>query len=371
MYISKKLLTEINPVFKTINDQDFEHLCNRLGIEVESTNRHHKMENLQIAYLEEVSKHPNAEKLSVAQVRLSKDKIVTVVCGAANIKAKVYAIYAPIGTKFLDGRIIDSKNIRGVDSFGMLCGYSELTTLGCEMLSSEDADGIILLDEAKLGDTHIENYIDNDDTIYDLSIPSNRNDLNAAVLLAHELVVGLKLESNLPQQVTQIKQATKIPVIDKKLSSAFGLIYIPQVQSFKPNWKEKQLLMSCGYKVHENLLDLMNIFTIRYGNPIHVYNADQLKPENINVKQLTAETTAIGLDNQSYKLPKNTIGIFHKDQLVNIAGIIGLNESKYLDNCRSVIIEVANFTPKLIKQTAQATKIQTKAQAFFCKEYSA
>ncbi|MGL4952008.1 MAG: hypothetical protein ACRC4L_03435 [Mycoplasma sp.] len=231
--------------------EDFTSICNKVGIEVEQIFTHFKMENLQIAFIEDVKQHPNADKLNVAQVRLSKEQVVTVVCGAENIASQMYEIYATMGTAFLDGRVIEEKPIRGVDSCGMLCGFQELTTIGIENMHEIEADGIVLLKKTKLGDTNIHKYIGNDDIIFDLSIPSNRNDLNAIVLLVNELCFSLQIENTVDMNISLYY---KKPTIDFKannnLTTDFSLIYIPSIQSYEPSWHEKQMLMSCGYKVH-------------------------------------------------------------------------------------------------------------------------
>ncbi|MGL4952022.1 MAG: phenylalanine--tRNA ligase subunit beta [Mycoplasma sp.] len=370
MLVSKKILSSFNPIFNKLSNADFTSLCNRVGIEVEQILTHFEMENLQIAYIEEVDQHPNADKLNVAKVRLSKDKVVMVVCGAANIKSKMYAIYAPIGTKFLDGRVIEEKTIRGVESCGMLCGFQELTIIGIENMHDDDADGIVLFNKGKIGDTNIFKYISNDDVIYDLSIPSNRSDLNAVTLLVNELCFGLQIENTVD---LDLSNSYKKPLFDFKLNnnlaSDFSLIYVPSLPCYEPNWHEKQVLMSCGYKIHNNILDLMNLFTISFGNPIHIYDASNIDIKKMTIKQTPKESDFLALDGKTYKVPEKSIGIYHGSELINIAGIIGSDKSKFNES-QSVIIEVANFNPELVRKTAIAMKVQTKAQAFFSKPFS-
>jgi phenylalanyl-tRNA synthetase beta chain len=62
-----------------------------------------------------VEKHPNADKLTVCKVKAGKET-VQVVCGAPNVRAGMKAPLARIGTK----------EIRGVQSQGMLCSAREL-----------------------------------------------------------------------------------------------------------------------------------------------------------------------------------------------------------------------------------------------------
>ena len=70
---------------------------------------------LVVAEVLAVEKHPNADKLTVCQVREGKDT-VQVVCGAPNVRPGMKAVLAKIGTKAL----------RGVESHGMLASAKEL-----------------------------------------------------------------------------------------------------------------------------------------------------------------------------------------------------------------------------------------------------
>src|SRR5688500_15409431 len=63
----------------------------------------------------EVKKHPNADKLTVCKVKSGKET-VQVVCGAPNVRVGIKAPLATIGTK----------EIRGVESHGMLASAREL-----------------------------------------------------------------------------------------------------------------------------------------------------------------------------------------------------------------------------------------------------
>ena len=99
----------------------------------------------------------------------------------------------------VDGRVIEYKELRGILSQGMICAYSELTSF-VDYLSPTEDTNIILLDDAKIGDTDVFKYINLDDTIYDLSLPSNRNDLNSIYSICQELsgYFGFNYQNTLP-----------------------------------------------------------------------------------------------------------------------------------------------------------------------------
>ena len=110
-----------------------------LGLEVESIhNPADKLKDFIIAEIIEVNSHPNADKLSICKVDLGK-KIVSVVCGARNVRKNMKVVFAPLGATIpSSGLVLKKKEIRGYTGEGMLCSAEELCL-------EEDSDGIIEL----------------------------------------------------------------------------------------------------------------------------------------------------------------------------------------------------------------------------------
>lgn len=78
-----------------------------------------------IGYVETKEKHPNADKLSVCNVNVGGETL-QIVCGAPNVEAGQKVVVAKIGAVMPSGMLIKEGNLRGVDSFGMLCSAREL-----------------------------------------------------------------------------------------------------------------------------------------------------------------------------------------------------------------------------------------------------
>lgn len=128
--------------------------------------------------------------------------------------------------------------------------------------------------------------------------------------------------------------------------------------------------MSSGYKIRNNILDLMNLFTLCYGNPIHVYNAKTINHKAMSVKPLPRAVKVLGLDQKEYELPSKSIGIYSNEELVGIAGQLGLDKSKYDENENAIAIEVGNFNYVMIRDTMNKTKIVSKAATLDSKPLS-
>lgn len=78
-----------------------------------------------VGYVETKEKHPNADKLSICSVNIGEETL-QIVCGAPNVEAGQKVVVAKIGAVMPSGLLIKEGNLRGVDSFGMLCSAREL-----------------------------------------------------------------------------------------------------------------------------------------------------------------------------------------------------------------------------------------------------
>lgn len=81
---------------------------------------------LVVGYVEACQPHPDSDHLSITQTRISEDQVLQIVCGASNVKAGQKVVVASPGTVMPNGAIIWPGQLRGLDSFGMLCSAREL-----------------------------------------------------------------------------------------------------------------------------------------------------------------------------------------------------------------------------------------------------
>jgi len=97
-----------------------------LGLEVDSVEELFvDLTPIVVARVTEVSKHPDADKLTVCSVD-NGEEVVQVVCGAPNVRAGMWTAIAKPGVKLPDGTKIKKSKVRGVVSAGMLCSAREL-----------------------------------------------------------------------------------------------------------------------------------------------------------------------------------------------------------------------------------------------------
>lgn len=109
-----------------------------IKLDFDSTND----ENFVVGEVLTKEKHPNADKLSLTTVKVGKDEILQIVCGAKNVAVGQRVVVAKIGAIMPSGLLIKKSKLRGIESFGMLCSKKELA-----IEQKQEEKGILVLDE--------------------------------------------------------------------------------------------------------------------------------------------------------------------------------------------------------------------------------
>lgn len=365
MLLSKKLLISLQQKFSSINDEQFTQACSSIGIEVENIITHQTIDKLVVGEIKEVSKHPNADKLNICKVDIG-GVIKNIICGANNVAPNKKVIVALDGC-VLPKATIQNRELRGVISEGMICAYQELTNSNSHYQSD---GGIILLDDiAIIGDTEINKYIGLDDTIYEITLPSNRNDLNAALILCKELSAYFNWTFDIPQLI-DIKTLNNLNVklqINKNICSSFSLLKIENISNEPTPWKLKSILINSGFHPINPTIDKLNYVTILTNIPTAAYATEVISDE-LSVT-LGSEQKLIGFDGNTYLLDSHDIVIKTKDRTLGIAGILGAKEHGYFKG-DAMYVELASFQHNVIRDTARRLNISTDAAKRFAKPIS-
>ena len=113
----------------------------------ETANKPGEFDRIFVGEVLSIEKHPNADRLRLAKVRVGAEEIGPIVCGAANLEVGQKVAVAFEGANLIDSHDPEKRKmtlrkatIRGVESQAMICSDMELG-LG------ENHDGIMVLDE--------------------------------------------------------------------------------------------------------------------------------------------------------------------------------------------------------------------------------
>ncbi|MDP2106563.1 MAG: phenylalanine--tRNA ligase subunit beta, partial [Desulfobulbaceae bacterium] len=165
------------------------HRLTMLGLEVDAVEAlYQNIDQIKVARVLSVAKHPNADKLTLCEVIVGDDR-KKIVCGAPNVKAGMLVPVALPGCTMPAGFVIKTSKLRGEVSEGMLCSGTELgiaiDSAGLMELSEECRCGDRLVDALGLLDTMIE-----------VDITPNRADCTSLIGIAREVagVTGAQLK---------------------------------------------------------------------------------------------------------------------------------------------------------------------------------
>ncbi|KFN92917.1 YtpR family tRNA-binding protein [Tetragenococcus muriaticus] len=102
-----------------------------------------------VGYVKTCEAHQDSDHLSVTEVEVDQGKTLQIVCGAANIREGLKVVVAKPGAMLPDGTIIWSGELRGVQSYGMICSAKELRLSN----ASEKREILELPQDKSIGET--------------------------------------------------------------------------------------------------------------------------------------------------------------------------------------------------------------------------
>lgn len=316
-------------------------------------------------------KHPDADRLSVAQVDIG-NKTLNIVCGANNLAVGQKVPVATIGTKLPDGLEIKKTKIRGVISEGMICSQSELKL-------AEKSDGIMVLPpNAKVG-MELGKYLEwKEDNILEIDNKSltHRSDLFGHIGIARELSAIMNKKIKLPTfnkfSAKKNKDSLSIIVEDKKLCPRYMAVVVDKVNiKESPKWMQIRL-RNCGVRPINNIVDITNYVLLEYGQPLHAFDFDKLSGDkkNIIIRSARNGEKITTLDGKERELFKKDLIIADTKKVIAIAGVMGGVETEVDNHTKKIIIESANFDSNSVRKTSQRLALRTEAVTRFEKGLS-
>lgn len=130
--------------------------------------------------------------------------------------------------------------------------------------------------------------------------------------------------------------------------------------SFSPKWLRERL-EACGLRPINNLVDIANYVMLETGQPLHVFDCEKLEGKKIIVRFAKGGERIVTLDEEKYELDKEILVIADAKKPVAIAGIKGGKESGVDLKTKVVVLESANFNPRVIRRASKRINLKTDA----------
>ncbi|WP_270204522.1 phenylalanine--tRNA ligase subunit beta [Streptococcus anginosus] len=366
MLVSYKWLKELVDV--TVLSEELAEKMSTTGIEVEGVSS--PAEGLsKIVVGEVISCEDVAEThLHVCQVNVGEEALRQIVCGAPNIRAGIKVMVALPGARIADNYKIKKGKIRGLESLGMICSLGELG-ISDSVVPKEFSDGIQILPEEAVPGDSVFPYLDLDDEIIELSITPNRADALSMRGVAYEVAAIYDKSvhfKDFPLLEAQEQAAEQLSVAIETDKAPFYAARILENVTIAPSpqWLQN-LLMNAGIRPINNVVDVTNYILLYFGQPMHAFDLDTFKGNQIVVRKAHAGEKLVTLDDEERELETSDLVIAVADKPVALAGVMGGAATEISPQSSRVVLEAAVFDGTSIRKTSGRLNLRSESSSRF------
>ncbi|WP_394862259.1 phenylalanine--tRNA ligase subunit beta [Paraclostridium bifermentans] len=349
--------------------QEFADMMTMTGSKVEKVEFFGKETNgVEVCKILEIEQHPDADRLKVTKVEVADGQILQIVTNATNINVGDYVPVARIGAVLPGDFKIKKGKLRGVLSEGMFCGAEELT-IPSQYVEEHKKDGIYILDHQdsfELG-MDVREALGINDALIEFEITSNRPDCRSIIGIAREAAVTLGKELKYPQiTVNGSDEEIKFEIdVQTELCKRYCGKVIKDVKvGPSPYWMQRRLI-EAGMRPINNIVDITNYVMLELGQPLHAFDLEDIKYDKMIVKLAQEGEKFTTLDGVQRTLTSDMLVIGNQDKTLDLAGIMGGENSEVKDNTTSIFLEGASFAKENIRATSKKLGLRTEASSRF------
>ncbi len=318
-----------------------------------------------------ISKHPDADKLSVCSVDVGDEEPLQIVCGAGNIFEGALVPVAKIGACLPGGICINKSKLRGIFSCGMLCSGRELG-LSASDYPGAGVDGIMILKEGYALGAELREILGLTDTVFEIEVGANRPDCLSVIGIARECAATLDTGVKMPdiaysENGGSIFEYVKVKVEDPDLCERYVARAVRNVKiGPSPKWLSDRLI-SAGIRSINNIVDITNFVMLETGQPMHAFDHKDIRGGEIIVRRAIDGENITTLDGKERELTGDMLLICDAEGPIGIAGVMGGENSEVKDDTATVIFEAAKFAQGNVRRTSRALGLSTESGMRFSK----
>ncbi len=345
-----------------------------------------------VAQVQNLRKHPDADRLQVFDAKISSDKTVQIVSAAPNLREEMIIPLALVGAVLPD-LTISARPMRGEASNGMVCGKSEILledghSSGVWDLEREftDANKTVVLGQSIC--EAFPQYFPRE-VLFDIKVLPNRVGVFGSYMgLAMELAMIIQDWELLKQPVKRLLNPNElIKKITEKYSSktyiktkftddtgytnTFCLFDMDLGEGeYTINSEAKKRMFLTGINLVGGLTDFSNYLLHEIGQPTHFFSKSKLAKQDSTefiVKVVDTPTQFKGLGNLKDKtLPIGTrVLVDQNDNILAIPAISGGAGTKMEIDESSSVVEIANFDSSEVSRNSFLLKYRSGGTKFW------
>ncbi len=326
--------------------------------------------NVVIGRIDKLEKHPDADRLKVAQVSIGKET-VQIVTGADNVYEGALVPAALHGATLANGLNIKRGKLRGVESDGMLCSGAEIGITD-EDVPGASVDGILILEEGLCPGDDFLDALELSDTVIEFEVGANRPDCLSIKGIARETASFLDRDfkdHSITKYETKgdINEHLSVEIADNELCPRYMAAAAVDIKiAPSPQWM-RRALRAAGIRPISNIVDITNYVMLETGQPMHAFDAKCIHGGKIIVRRAKDGEEIVSLDGKKRILNGNMLAITDTQGAIAIAGVMGGEDSEIKEDTKMVIFESANFKSSSVRQTSRSLGLQSESSARFSK----
>ena len=329
-----------------------------------------QFEHMAVGVINAVEQHPNADKLKVCKTDIGGE-VKDIVCGGTNLRTGMKVAVALPGAMCRwhgEGEPVEIKQskLRGVESYGMICGAAEIG-LADLFPTKEEAHILDLSDFDAPAGTPLADALDLNDIILEIDNKSmtNRPDLWGHYGIAREIAALYDLPMKAFPRFDRGVENTagfRVTVEDTERCPRYLSAQIEGLSVKPAPYEMQSRIWRVGMRPINALVDITNYVMLATGQPTHAFDSDHIAG-HIIVRRAGEGEKLLLLNGKELALTADDLVIADDAGVVGLAGVMGGAKDSILPETDKVILEVANFDAKGIRRTALRYDNRTEASA--------
>ncbi len=220
---------------------------------------------------------------------------------------------------------------------------------------------------------------------FEATIPPNRySDAASHWGIAKEASQAMGIPSGIHEVISELERMPveqgaagaglfTAAIEDTLLCNRYRVQYFENVSlKLSPKWMQ-DILIDCGLRPINAVVDIMNYVMLESGQPLHAFDFDKIiegggphaSPVSIIVRRARRHERIKTLDEKEYELGTDVLVIANAAGPIALAGIKGGKDAEVTEKTKRIIVEAANFNARHIYASSRRLGLQTDASLRF------
>ena len=201
-------------------------------------------------------------------------------------------------------------------------------------------------------------------------LPNRAGDCSSHLGIAREIAAITGLAYRSPTSVRSYKSRAPVSFVSVEVKDKVACprytagVVIDVKVGPSPKWLRDRLEV-CGLNSINNIVDAANYVMLETGQPLHAFDEEKLAGNKIIVRFAKKGEKITTLDGQRFNLDSKILIIADAQKPVAIAGIKGGKDPEVDKKTKKVVLESANFNPRIIRKSSRALGLRTDASIRF------